>query len=342
MKIKSKLIINLCLGIIVSSLIFVKFDSVLVSQASQEILKPGDELRINIVEIGEFSEIIKPYQLVFSKEEPLKRFYAKMKGISPELAYNPGVNMDYNMGVVIGLGEVYKEGYKINIDKAVYTGRTVEIYTETIEPTDKDKEKKTRSPYIIAAIYNNRQIRDNIRLIRFIDTNSEEMIKSIPVRQIGMYPFYEIPERVRVKTVERGDHCNLGIEAYGAFGEHNSFEHTYKILKEDGVYQTRPPELNFLGNIVIIMTMGEKQDGGYSIDVNGAYTNTYMLGDSIYVMVKKIKPTEKTIRYYDITRPYMVGSIQVGPGYWNVKKVIFIDEITGKTLVERKIKHQKY
>jgi hypothetical protein len=54
------------------------------------------------------------------------------------------------------------------------------------------------------------------------------------------------------------------------------------------------------------MTLGERR-WGYKLLSNGAYTNVYLMGDSLYVMVKKIEPTEKTIRYYETTHPYSIA-----------------------------------
>lgn len=318
--------------------IFIKFDSRL---SSQEVVEIGDELKINMVKTGEFSAIIKPSYLVFSKEEALIRHYAEMMDVPVNLSFNPGVNLDYNMGVVIGLGEVYKEGYQINIDKALYLGKSVELHVEVIPPP-KNAPSTTRSPFIIASVYSNRQIRESIRVIKFINKRNNTLIKSLPVKQLGKYPFYEIPEEVRVYTVEQGDYCNIKQEAYGAFNNHNPFEYSYTKLLENDDYKVRPPELSFLGNIAIIMTMGEKKHGGYQIMANGAYTNSYMMGRELFIMVRKKEPTEDNIRYYDITQPYLVASIQIGFSASLIRNVIFVDEATGNILVTKELEYYNH
>jgi hypothetical protein len=317
---------------------FIKFDSHI---SSQEIIEIGDELEINMVRRGEFSAIIKPNYLVFSKEDALIRHYANMLDVPVNMAYNPGVNLDYNMGVVVGLGEVYRAGYEIILDRAIYLGKSIELYVDVIPPGEK-AERTTQSPYIIASVYSNKKIRQSTRVIKFIDNQTERLIRSLPVKQIGRYPFYEIPEEVRVFTVEQGDYCNVKQEAYGAFNNHNTFEYSYVKLLENDDYKVRPPELSFLGNIAIIMTLGEQENGGYEIVANGAFTNSYMMGRDLFIMVRKKEPTEDNIRYYDITQPYYVASIQIGFSSSRINNVTFVDEATGKILVNKELRYYNY
>ncbi|MFW5799175.1 MAG: hypothetical protein ACOCV8_00045, partial [Spirochaetota bacterium] len=91
------------------------------------------------------------------------------------------------------------------------------------------------------------------------------------------------------------------------------------------------------GNIAIIMNLGEKKNGGYEILPEGAYTTAYTLGKELYIMVRKKSPTEENIRYYDITRPYFVGSVHIGLVAENIRYVYFMDEKTGRILVKTKL-----
>ncbi len=300
----------------------------------------GEEqfLKINVVEEGNYGKDIYPNYLVFSKEESFLNYYSAIKGLKGTERYNPGINFDFNMGVIITAGEVYKEGYEIRLDKVTYKNEVVKIYVNISEPKRRTR-RATQRPYIIASVYNNKEIRMNARLIRFIDSNTNEQIRALPVVSTKSYPYYEIPEQVMVYPVESGDYGNVGIEAYGAFGGHLSFDESYVKLKENKENKVRPPRLNFLGNIVVIMTMGEQKHGGYRMEINGAYSNVYTGGKGLYVMVKKVEPDEKTIRYYDVTKPYTIASIQIGIDKDKITTAHFINEDTGELLIKAKIKN---
>lgn len=308
-------------------------------QASDE--NEGQILKINVVEEGNYGKDIHPNYLVFSEEESFLNYYSDMKGLNKAERYNPGINFDFNMGVIITAGEVYKEGYEVKLDKVTYKNEVIKIYVNISEPKKRTR-RTTQRPYIIASVYNNKKIRMNAKLINFIDNNTNERLRTIPVVSTKNYPYYDIPEQAMVYPVESGDYGNVDFEAYGAFGEHLSFDQSYIKLKENKKHKVRPPRLNFLGNVVIMMTMGEQQHGGYEMKIDGAYTNVYTGGKDLYVMVKKIEPNDNTIRYYDITRPYLIASIQIGIDKNKLTTAHFINEETGELLVSSKIKHDRY
>ncbi len=295
-------------------------------------------LNVIIVEKGFYSNSVAPSYLVFAREDVFLSYYSDLKSLKPTDAINPGIHFDYNMGVIVTLGEVYRKGYDVNINSAIFKGKTIEIYVDKKTPDDPNSSRATQTPYVIASVYNDKNIREKLRIIKFIDNQTGEFIISLPVQQIGRSPFYDIPEYARVYNVESDDYGNIEVESYGAFNNHHAFNAAYISLKENKEYRVFPPELSFNGNIAIIMTLGEKKDGGYKITANGAYTNVYTQGKELFVMVKKTEPTENTIRYYDTTRPYMVGSVQIGTLYKNIRKVHFIDENNGKILVTVNLK----
>lgn len=298
----------------------------------------GDELKVNIIEQSQFSCLYKKDYLVFSNEETFINYYSDLTGKKPANAYiNPGVNFDYNMAVVISLGEVYKESYEINLNSVLYLGETIEIYFDVKEP-DTRLQNTVRRPYLIASVNQDKQIRSTIKLIKFIEEDTGELVKSLPVVQTPRSPFYQIPEKMNVYPVEYGDYGNFKKESYGAFDDHRTFGQAYILLKENESLRVRPPELSFLGNIAIIMNLGEMADGGYKILPNGAYSNAYMSGEDLFIMVHKYEPDEYNIRYYDTTTPYSIASIRVGLGAERINYANFIDEKTGKTLVRTKIR----
>lgn len=304
-------------------------------------VKPGDELNFNIVEKGLNSSSINANYLAFSSEDVFINYYAKLKNLkAPRPNMNPGINFDYNMAVILTMGEKHINGYDINLKKAEYLGDKVNIfYDENIPESTSGKNRVLHHPYCVASVYYDKEIRENAKIISFINEKSGKLTTSIPIVKTKKYPYYEIPEEVRSITVEKGDYGNFEDETYIAFNHHIPFNAAYMKLKENKEYRVRPPELSFLGNIVVMMSLGEKENGGYKILANDAYTNVYMLGDSLYVMVRKIAPTDHTIRYYDITRPYSIASIQIGTRWKYLNYVHFIDETTGEQL--RKVKLKK-
>lgn len=308
--------------------------SFLISQS----VKPGDELNFNIVDEGLDSSILKQSYLAFSREDLFIDYYANMKTLPAIADINPGIHFDYNMAIVMTSGERYVEGYNITLDRVKYNGSTVHVFYKETTPNPNDENKRRLThPYCIASVYYNKDIRENAKVISFIDADTGLLKTSIPIVKIKRSPYYEIPEYVRVVQVEKGDYSNFTEEKFMAFNTHVPFNATYMQLKETDKYLVRPPELSFLGNIVVLMSLGEQDDGGYELYADNAYTNVYILGDALYVMVRKIEPTEKTIRYYDITTPYSIASIQVGMRWKYVKYVYFLDELTGKTLEKVKM-----
>lgn len=325
--------LRILLILIIFTFLLVLSGTYLISQVS-----PGEELNFNIVDEGFDSALISPAFLVFSREDLFIDYYANMKKLPAISDINPGIHFDYNMAVVLAYGERYVDGYSITLEKVKYNGSTVHIfYRETQPDPTKEKKKRLTHPYCIASVYYDKEIREHAKVISFINVETGELRTSAPIVKIKRNPYYEIPESVRVVQVEKGDYGNFTEEKYLAFNNHFPFNSAYMQLRENDKYLVRPPELSFLGNIVVLVSLGQQENGGYEILANGAYTNVYVLGNSLYVMVRKVKPTEETIRYYDITTPYSIASIQVGMRYRYLKYVYFLDETTGKTLGKVKL-----
>lgn len=301
-------------------------------------IEPGDDLNFSIVDEGLYSSILYPSYLAFSREDLFVNYYANMKNLPAVSEINPGIHFDYNMAVVLTSGERYVNGYSITLDNIKYNGNTVHVFYKEITPeADSEKRKLLTHPYCIASVYYNKEIRENVKVISFIDSDTGVLKTSIPIVKIKRSPYYEIPEYVRAVQVERGDYSNFTEEQYMAFNSSFDFGGAYMKLKENDKYAVTVPPLSFLGNIVVLISFGQQDNGGYSIIANSAYTNVEILGNELYVMVRKTEPTEKTIRYYDITTPYSIASIQVGMRYKYVKYVYFFDENTGKTLAKIKM-----
>lgn len=297
-------------------------------------IRAGEYVNYDIVDSGLNSVAVSPNHLVFSREDSFVSYYSYLKNLPERSDVNPGINFNYNMAVVITTGEKHIEGYDINLDYIKYDGNAIKVYYEEIVPNNESKRRRLSYPYLIASVYYDKEIRENTRIISFFNSRTGEFIESAPFVKIKRSPFYEVPEKLRVVKVESGDYGNFTEETYLAFNCHLSFGGAYIKLRENPEYRVRPPELSFMGNIVVMMSWGDKYDGGYEISANGAYTNAYTLGDGLYIMVRKKEPTERTIRYYDETRPYSIASIQVGMNFRNVRKVYFIDELTGDLLSE--------
>ncbi len=299
-------------------------------------MKPGwHELGVNIIEQSPYAVSMKPKYEAFSSDEIYQFFYNRLKGLPPSNKVKSGVNFDYNIAVAVTMGEKYLTGYKIEVRKAIFTGESILIYYTELKPDASVERRKTVSnPYCIASIYDDKKIREKAKVISFYNTNTNRLSMSIPVVRTRRYPNFEIPEQVRTIQVEKGDYCNFKEEGYYAFNSHFGFDSIYYDLKENDRYKVRPPELSFLGNIVVVLSLGEKENGGYGIYANGSFTTAYMLGDDMYVMVRKVEPTEDTIRYYDITQPYSIASIQVGIRWKYIRNVYFLDELTGEKLAD--------
>ncbi len=299
-------------------------------------MKEGwQELNYNIIEQSQFAISLKPTYEAFSSKDIFNNFYNKLKGLPPTNKPSSGINFDYNIAVCVTMGEKYLTGYKIAVRKIIFTGKSILVYYTELKPEASVHRRETVSnPYCIAAIYDDKNLREKAKVISFYNTNTNKMSMSVPIVKTRRYPNFEIPEQVRTIQVEQGDYSNFKEEGYYAFNSHFQFESVYHKLKENDRYKVRPPELSFLGNIVILLTLGEKKNGGHKIIANGSFTTAYMLGDDMYVMVRKREPTEKNIRYYDITQPYSLASIQVGIRWKYIRNVYFLNEQTGDELGE--------
>ncbi len=295
-------------------------------------------INFNVLEQGSYSTLIDLDFFAFSREGMFEEFYRKLKSLrSNDMNANPGIHFDYNLGVVLTTGERYLKDCNINVNDVRFSGKAIYVYFNETKP---DKGRRTLvHPYTIASIYFDKGVRKNSKLISFINQDTGVLELSAPIVETKRYPYYEIPEKLEIYPVEKGDYGNFKEEKYMAFVDHLSFNSSYVDLKENKEYKVRPPELNFLGNVVVMMSYGEKSDGGYEIYANSAYSNVYIFGETIYIMVRKKKPTEDTIRYYDVTRPYSIASIQVGIKAEYLKKAVFIDEFTGEILAQQKIEY---
>ncbi len=298
-------------------------------------------LNYNILEQGSHSTSINLDFFAFSREDMFEKFYKDLKALpSNDMNANPGIHFDFNLGVVLTTGERYVKGANININDVRYNGKAIYVYFNETKP-EKGIRRTLNHPYTIASIYFDKEVRKNSKLVSFINQDTGSLELSAPIVETKRYPYYEIPEKLDIYPVEKGDYGNFKEEKYMAFVDHISFNSSYVDLKENTEYKVRPPELNFLGNVVVMMSYGEKSDGGYKIYANSAYSNVYIFGETLYVMVRREKPTDETIRYYDVTSPYSIASIQVGIKAEYLKKAIFIDEFTGDILTAQEIEYIK-